>query len=84
MLPTKSINIRIPAHLAAKFDAIAKHFGGLPPGTVLRLLVCDILERPLEENVEVIERKIRQAPPAEKKERPNRMNLNATGKLGGK
>ena len=80
MLPTKSINIRIPAHLAAKFEALAKRFGGLPPGTVMRLLVSDILERPLDEAVQIVERQIRQPSQDEKHERLRRTPLNSAYK----
>jgi len=73
-----------PAHLASKFDSIAKQFDGLPPSTVMRLLVCDILERTVKENVEAIERQIRRPSAAEKPELSGRMNLNATSRSGRK
>jgi hypothetical protein len=70
MLPKKTVNVRIPPHLAGRFEELKARFGGLPPSTVIRFLVADVLERPMEELAEMVNRQIQKpvAKPAGKAE----------------
>lgn len=50
----KSINIRLPADLAARFDALAEAIPGLQKGNLTRLLLRSVLDRPLEEQIKIV------------------------------
>ncbi|GMV83999.1 MAG: hypothetical protein AMXMBFR7_51830 [Planctomycetota bacterium] len=58
-LPRKSVMLRLTDAMAGKFEALCQEFGGLPPATVLRMLVADTLDVSLEDQVERVTRQIR-------------------------
>lgn len=77
MLPTKSVNVRIPAHLTERYDALLKRFAGLPPSTVVRFIISDVLERSLDEQVDAINRQI-QKPGNKAAKKSDRPSLNTS------
>lgn len=57
--PRKGFMIRLPRGAMEKqFVSLCQRFRGLPPSAVLRMLVCDVLSRTLEEQVQAVHRQI--------------------------
>ena len=54
MLPQKVMTVRIPRHLSARFDMLKKQFSGLPPATLTRLILCNFLRQPIEQQAHAI------------------------------
>ena len=52
-LPSKTYAVRLPEPLAGRFKALVAEFD-LQPSTVLKLLIKQQLERPLEEQIEIV------------------------------
>jgi len=75
--PGRQMHIRLPDHIGKKFDALASEFAGLAPGTVLRLLISDQLEKSLNEQVAIVARQIKK-PRKDQPARRNRIKLNAS------
>lgn len=51
--------VRLSDEMADRFQALTEEFRGLPNATVMRLLVAELLEAPLEEQVRLVTRQIR-------------------------
>lgn len=60
---SKPITIRLAAGQVEKFLLLAREFAGLTPAAVLRMLIAGQLDRPLEEQVALINSRIRGAAP---------------------
>ena len=58
-LPIKPITLRLPQHDRQQFQRLVDEFPGLPIGTVLRMLIADLLDRPIAEQIAAVERRIR-------------------------
>lgn len=54
----KTVNVRLPADLANKFDRLAGRVPGLPKSVLLRLCLREILDRPIEDQIEIVTRQI--------------------------
>lgn len=50
----KTINIRLPTELAGKFDRLSERVPGLTKSVLLRLLLSELLNRPLDEQVQIV------------------------------
>ena len=48
------MHIRLGIDLDAKFSALHAEYGALPAGLLGKLIVASLLEKPLEEQVEII------------------------------
>ncbi|MCZ7645935.1 MAG: hypothetical protein M5U26_11735 [Planctomycetota bacterium] len=70
-LPRKSVMVRLSDEMAEKFGALCREFGGLPPATVLRMLVADALEVSLDDQVEHVTRQIRKGSQSEERAIPS-------------
>lgn len=58
--PRKAVMVRLPrGEMEERFAELCRRFRGLPPSAVMRMLVADLLRRPIEEQVEVVDRQIR-------------------------
>ena len=53
-MPQRTINVRLSAGLAERFDALADAVPGLPKGVLLRMLLADQLSKPMEEQVRIV------------------------------
>ncbi len=80
-LPSKPIMIRLPAELSDRFERLKAEFPGLPQSLVLRLLVSSILEKSLDEQIDVVTAQIRQGKDASNSSFQNRIvGLNSKGR----
>lgn len=52
--------VRLPkGAMEQRFVDLCRRFRGLPPSAVMRMLVCDLLTRPVDEQVKAVDRQIR-------------------------
>ena len=58
-MPSKSIVIRLPSNLAARFEQLTAAYGGLQKSVVLRMLLSSVLEQPIEEQIRIIDTMIK-------------------------
>ena len=58
-LRNKPVMVRLSNDLASRFERLCHEFRGLPPATVMRLLVAAELARSLHEQVEAVTGQIR-------------------------
>ena len=68
---SKPMMVRIPREHAEQFEALLGEFGGLPPASVLRMILLSFLDKPIDEQLSCIQEQIRgknaasrQPPPA--------------------
>lgn len=57
--PSRPIVIRLPSDLAAKFDQLTAAYGGLQKSVVLRMLLSSVLEKPIDEQMRIIDEMIK-------------------------
>ena len=81
LLTPKTINIRIPPHLMPRFEALINRFGGLPPSTLVKFLISDLLERPLDEQIQIVNSQIQK--PAQKTKSQPRAGMNSKSRIAG-
>ena len=78
MLPTKPINVRLGGELEKRFKTLRAEFAGLPPSTILRMLIAAQLAKPLSDQIEIVQQQIRRPGALE---RPRRNSLNSKERL---
>ncbi|MCZ7645934.1 MAG: hypothetical protein M5U26_11730 [Planctomycetota bacterium] len=67
-IPRKGIMVRLPRGEAEeRFVELCERYKGLTRSAVMRMLLTDVLTRPLEDQVEAIDRQIRGGQTASKK-----------------
>jgi hypothetical protein len=49
-----TLNVRLSADLAAKFNRLAIAIPGLPKGVILRLILSSALDRPIDEQIRTV------------------------------
>ena len=74
--PSRPIMVRIPPQHAAAFDAIRAHYGGLPQSMLLKMALREFFERPLGEQLAIIDRQIKKPTGPEAKRAPRRTGSN--------
>jgi len=58
----RQVHIRLTAELTVKLEELQRQFGGIPNGILLKMVMASLLERPLDEQIEVITGQIRKTP----------------------
>ena len=53
-MPQRTVNVRLSAELAERFDALSDAVPGLPKGVIMRMLLADQFGKPLDEQVRIV------------------------------
>ena len=59
MASSHVVMVRMNKELAARFEGLRREFEGLPPSTIIRMLITASLSLPLEVQVEIVTAQIR-------------------------
>jgi len=56
---TRVVMVRMNKDLAAKFEGLRQEFLGLPPSTIVRMIVTATLALPLSDQIKIVESQVR-------------------------
>lgn len=74
----ETVNVRLPKELSERFRALAARVPGLPKSVLMRLLLKELFEKPIDDQVEIVTRQILKKPDPDERKPRNRVNRNTS------
>lgn len=81
-MPSRVVVVRMNKELAGAFDRLRGEFAGLPPSTIIRMIVTATLAMPLEQQIEIVNSQVRRpgSVPGKSAARPEQRNTRAASR----